>query len=304
MTVRPFETTGQAGRHDNAGTGWRRCAAVVAVVARRRSGAIGLCLVGGHLLLAFAGGHLAPHDPLAQESTAVLQPPSAAHPFGTDHLGRDVLSRTLAGGSVAMAVTGIAALLAALWGGAMGIFAAMRGGLVDEAIMRFVDAVGALPYLLFLLLLAAFVAGSDLALIPALVLFYGVAVIRVTRAATLAVYSADFVQAAIVRGQSTWSILGREILPNVLDVILVDSALRWSWMLLSFSALSFLGFGVAPPTPDWGLMIADSRHVLATAPWATLWPCAALASFIIGVNLLVDTIGKALGVDRVAGQGQ
>ena len=275
--------------------------AVAAAVWRRRSGAIGIVLVAVHALMALAGGHLAPHDPLAQSPLEVLHGPSADHPFGTDHLGRDVLSRTIVGGQVAMAVTGIAAFLAMAWGGATGIFAAMRGGVVDEAIMRLVDAVGALPYLLFLLLLAAFVEGSDMALIPAMAVFYGVGIIRVTRAATLSVYSSDFVQAAIVRGETTWTILRREILPNVFDVILVDGALRWSWMLLSFSALSFLGFGVAPPTPDWGLMIADTRHVLAIAPWATLWPCVALATFIVGFNLLVDTIGKMVGVDRIGG---
>ena len=278
----------------------RPARALVKAVWRRPSGAIGMALVALHLLLALAGGSLVPHDPLAQDSYAVLAAPSLNHPFGTDHLGRDVLSRTVVGGQVAMAVTGIAAVLAMLWGGATGILAAMRGGLVDEAIMRLVDAVGALPYLLFLLLLAAFVAGSDLALIPAMVVFYGVGIIRVTRAAALSVYASDFVQAAIARGEGTGRILRREILPNVFDVILVDGALRWSWMLLSFSALSFLGFGVAPPTPDWGLMIADTRHVLAIAPWATLWPCVALASFIIGFNLLIDTVGKVAGVDRLS----
>ncbi|MBO6638534.1 MAG: ABC transporter permease [Roseitalea sp.] len=270
------------------------------VIWRRPSGAIGLCICAVHALLALLGGFIVPYDPLAQDPTAVLAAPSFAHPFGTDHLGRDVLSRTIVGGQTAMAVTGIAAILAVLWGGSVGILAAMRGGLADEAIMRLVDAVGALPYLLFLLLLAAFVGDSVVALIPALALFYGVAIVRVTRAAALSVYSTDFVQAAIVRGEPVGRVLRQEILPNVLDVILVDGALRWSWMILGFSALSFLGFGVAPPTPDWGLMIAETRHVLAIAPWAALWPCVALATFIVGFNLLIDTAGKLIGVDHEA----
>ncbi|WFU51746.1 ABC transporter permease [Sinorhizobium terangae] len=262
------------------------------------SGSLGVTLVGVHLLAAFFGGLLASHDPIRQDSTQILTAPGFDHIFGTDQMGRDVFSRTLVGGRIAMAMTGVSAILAVGWGAVAGIAAAMRGGIVDAVLMRLVEAVGALPYLLFLLLLASISSAGVYALIPALALFYGTAVVRVARAATHAVVSSDFVAAARVRGETSRQILLREILPNVLDVIVVDGALRWSSMLLGFSSLSFLGFGVSPPTPDWGLMVSDARNVLSVAPWAALCPCVALASLILGFNFLADAVAKSIGIDR------
>jgi peptide/nickel transport system permease protein len=118
------------------------------------------------------------------------------------------------------------------------------------------------------------------------------------RAATHDVVALDFVTAARARGEARSTIVRRELLPNVLDVLLVEGAMRWSWMLLAFSSLSFLGFGVAPPTPDWGLMISDARSFMSFAPWAALAPVAALSSLIIGINLSADALAKALGIDR------
>ena len=129
-------------------------------------------------------------------------------------------------------------------------------------------------------------------LIPVLVFFYGIPVIRMARAATKDVVALDFVTAARARGESRLTIVKKELFPNVLDVLLVEGAMRWSWMLLAFSSLSFLGFGVAPPTPDWGLMISDSRGYLAIAPWTALAPVAALSSPIIGINLSADALAK------------
>lgn len=282
----------------------RKVSRVLRAVLARPSGAIGLGIVAVNLALLLIAPALPLHDPLVQDAGAVLAPPSWSHPFGTDHLGRDVLARTLHGGRAALVITGLAAILAVLWGAAAGIFAALRGGLLDEAIVRFVEAVSALPYLLFLLLLAGFSTAGDVALVPALALFYGTGVVRVARAAASSVVSADYVVAARVRGEPSWAVLRREVLPNVSDVVVVDGALRWSAMLLGFSSLSFLGFGVAPPTPDWGLMIAETRHILAVAPWAALWPCAALAVTIIGLNLSADAFAKAAGLDRLAGPGR
>jgi peptide/nickel transport system permease protein len=112
------------------------------------------------------------------------------------------------------------------------------------------------------------------------------------------VVARDFVLAARARGHGRLAIIRRELLPNVLDALMVEGAMRWSWMLLAFSSLSFLGFGVSPPTPDWGLMVADSRTFLAIAPWSGLYPIVALSSLIIGINLTADALAKTLGVDR------
>jgi len=175
------------------------------------------------------------------------------------------------------------------------------GGVVDEIVLRLVDAMLALPQLLLLLLIAALFGSKPVVLILALGFLYGVAVIRIARATTLDFVTRDFVLAAYAMGARRGTIIMRELLPNVLDILLVEGALRWSWMLLSFSALSFLGFGVTPPTPDWGLMIANSRDILALAPWATFFPIGAISTLIIGVNLLAGAIAKAIGLDRGGG---
>ncbi|MGA1052592.1 MAG: ROK family protein [Ilumatobacteraceae bacterium] len=135
-------------------------------------------------------------------------------------------------------------------------------------------------------------------LIPTLAFFYGIPVIRIARAATHDVVARDFVSAARARGHGRMSIIRRELLPNVLDTLMVEGAMRWSWMLLAFSSLSFLGFGVSPPTPDWGLMIADARGFMSFAPLGVLGPVIALSSLIIGINLTADALAKALGIDR------
>jgi peptide/nickel transport system permease protein len=288
----PAERTACAGARGNRSL-WRLLRKIISTPA----GLIGLGFVLFHMGLALAGPWIAPHDAVMQDPGAILAAPSVAHPFGTDLLGRDVLSRTILGGRVAIIVTALSALLAIVGGATAGITSAMCGGIVDTVMMRFVEAIGALPYLLFLLLLASFFPGKAYALIPALAVFYGTATVRVSRAAALGVVSSDFVAAARIRGERSLTILFREILPNVLDVILVDGAMRWAAMLLSFSSLSFLGFGVAPPTPDWGMMISDARNVMAIAPWATLWPCVALATLILGLVFLADAAGKAIGYE-------
>ncbi len=244
---------------------------------------------------------LVPYDPTALNSTAVLAPPSGDHFFGTDHLGRDVFSRTLMGGRVALLITLAGIVLAITWGGLLGIIFGVMGGWPDETGMRLVDAMLAIPELLFLLLIAAMIGTASHILALAVGFLYGIGVIRIARAATQDLVAQDFVLAARARGERRRTIVLRELLPNVIDVLLVEGALRWSWMLLSFSALSFLGFGVAPPTPDWGLMIAQNRVTFGLAPWATLFPIAALSSLIVGVNLFVHALASAVGLDRVDG---
>jgi peptide/nickel transport system permease protein len=228
----------------------------------------------------------------------MLTAPDAAHWFGTDHLGRDVFSRTVLGGREALLVTLVATPLAVLWGGLLGIYLGLVGGRLDDVLMRLVDAFLSLPWILKMLLLIVTFGTGLAVLIPTLAFFYGIPVIRVARAAAHNVVARDFVLAARARGHTPGAIIRRELLPNVLDALMVEGAMRWSWMLLAFSSLSFLGFGVSPPTPDWGLMIADARSYLPIAPWAGLFPIVALSSLIIGINLAADALAKAVGVDR------
>lgn len=267
-------------------------------VVSKPSGAIGLGLTLFHLTLALLAPWIAPFDPTAQNADTILLAPNATHLMGTDTLGRDVFSRVVYGGRLAIAVTFTAALIATLWGGFAGIFFGTIGGRVDEYSMRIVDAFLSMPWLLFLLLIISIGGAGPLTIIPTLGFFYGVAILRVVRGAAMQVAARDFVTAAKARGEALWPILSREVFPNLSDILLVEGAMRWSWMLLAFSSLSFLGFGATPPTPDWGLMVAQERGLLSTAPWGVFWPCVALSSLIIGINLLADAVGKALGLDR------
>lgn len=267
-------------------------------IAARPSGLVGLILLAAHLALALAGGLIAPIDPSIQDSDAILTGASWAHWLGTDDLGRDILSRTILGGRPALIVTVLGTALAVAIGGTLGIFLGYVGGRIDAVAMRFVDAFLAIPWLLILLVVVAILGNSSLVMIVTLGCLYSVAIIRVMRGATLDVVAQDYITAAHIRAERLPTILSREILPNVLDVALVEGAMRWSWMILTFSGLSFLGFGVAPPTPDWGLMVADSRNYLQITLWPVLPPMIALSSLTLGLNLTADALAKALGVDR------
>jgi peptide/nickel transport system permease protein len=265
---------------------------------RSPSGMVGLFIVAFHLIIALISPYVVPYDPAEFNTAAIRAAPSAEHLFGTDKLGRDIFTRTLMGGRIALMVTIVATVLAVLWGGLVGITVGYLGGWADQIVMRLVDAVLAVPRLLVLLLLASLFGTGPEVLIPMLALLSGVAVIRIARAATFDFVARDFILAAYAIGAPKRRIILRELLPNVMDILLVEGALRWSWMLLTFSALSFLGFGVTPPTPDWGLMIANSRDVLMLAPWATFFPILAISTLIVGANLLAGALAKAIGLDR------
>ena len=276
----------------------RKLFGILRDIAARPSGKIGLVMVTAHLVLALIGPWVVPYDFTEMNAALMLSGLTGDHWLGTDHLGRDTLTRTVLGGREAILVTGTATPLAVLWGGLVGVFFGLAGGRLDEVLMRIVDAFLSLPWILkMLVLIVTFGTGIEV-LIPTLAFFYGIPVIRIARAATHDVVARDFVQAARARGHRHLAIIWRELLPNVRDALLVEGAMRWSWMLLAFSSLSFLGFGVSPPTPDWGLMIADARGFMSFSPLGVLAPMIGLSSLIIGINLTADALAKALGVDR------
>ena len=279
-------------------TALSRLGGVLSDVVSRPSGAIGLFLVVFHIVLALTSPYLVPFDYKEMNASFMLSGPTSTYWLGADHLGRDVLSRTLLGGREALLVTAIATPIAVMWGGFVGILLGLVGGRIDEVLMRIVDAFLSLPWILKMLVLIVTFGTGMLVLIPTLAFFYGIPVIRIARAATHDVVARDFVSAARARGHKRMTIIRRELLPNVLDTLMVEGAMRWSWMLLAFSSLSFLGFGVSPPTPDWGLMIADARGFMSFAPVGVIAPVVALSSLIIGINLTADSLAKALGIDR------
>ena len=271
---------------------------ILKTMASKPSGLIGLTILIFHVVLAITSPLYVPHDYKAIDPSLMLNPPSSEFWFGTDSLGRDVFTRTILGGRTALTVTFFGSLIALLWGGALGIFCGLVGGKTDDIVMRIIDAFLSIPWILAMLLIVSLLGTTTLVLIPALGFFYGKGIVRVARAATHDVIAKDFIVSAKARGHSNFSIIWHEILPNVRDAILVEGAMRWSWMLLGFSSLSFLGFGVSPPTPDWGLMISNARGLMSFAYWAVLAPIFGLSTLIIGINLTADAFAKALGIDR------
>ena len=271
---------------------------VIKTMASKPSGLIGLIILTFHVILAITSPLYVPYDYKAIDPSLMLTPPSSEFWFGTDSLGRDVFTRTILGGRTALTVTFFGSLIALLWGGSLGIFCGLVGGKIDDVVMRIIDAFLSIPWILAMLLIVSLLGTTTLVLIPALGFFYGKGIVRVARAATHDVIAKDFIVSARARGHSNMSIIWNEILPNVRDAIMVEGAMRWSWMLLGFSSLSFLGFGVSPPTPDWGLMISNARGLMSFAYWAVLAPIFGLSSLIIGINLTADAFAKALGIDR------
>ena len=209
--------------------------AVLSAMASRPSGLVGLILVAFHIALAIVSPAIAPYDFRELSAQIILNEPSSEHWFGTDNLGRDVFTRTMLGGRQALLVTTISTILAIIWGGLLGVLLGLVGGRLDELLMRLVDAFLCLPWILVLLLIVVMVGSGPAVLIPTMGFFYGIPVIRMTRAATHDVVVLDFVTAARARGEARSTIVRRELLPNVLDVLLVEGAMRWSWMLLAFS---------------------------------------------------------------------
>jgi peptide/nickel transport system permease protein len=265
---------------------------------RSKQGMVGLTIVVVHLIIAFTAPLIAPYSPTDIDASRRLEAPSEDHLFGTDTFGRDILSRVLYGGQVALLVSFAAAVVAVTWGGLLGILLGFLGGRVDEVVMRVIDALLAIPSLLLILLVVLALGSGFSVLVLTLGYTYGLTVVRVARGATLAIVARDFITAARARGERSRTIVLRELMPNVLDVLLVEFAMRSSWMLLAIASLSFLGFGISPPTPDWGRMVFENAVLLAVAPWGTFFPVIAISSMVIGINLASDSLSKAVGLER------
>lgn len=266
--------------------------------ASSKTASIGLGLVALHILVAALAALLTPYSPTANDPASALLGPGPEHWAGTDALGRDVLTRVLYGGRYALAVSLTATACAVALGTVAGCAVALKGGRLDGAVMRVLDAVLSVPTILALLVIVAVLGAGPVVIVLAVTVLYAPQVVRVVRAAALGVAPLDYVTAARARGERTLSILVREVLPNIADVVAVEFAMRASWVVLLISSLSFLGFGANPPAPDWGLMVAENRTAMVVVPAATLAPIAALATLVLGLNLAADGLSKAWGVDR------
>ena len=264
------------------------------VLLRTPQGAIGILLVVLSILVALFGPHLSPYDPERIASHARFETPSLEHFLGTDHFGRDILSRLLTGARSTILLSILATLIGTVFGSAIGTSTAFFGGRIDEAIMRTVDAVMAIPLLIVAMLIADLLGRNTVNTLLAI----GIALIpgmtRITRSIALSVRNQEFVQAAIARGEPRSYIIFREMYPNVLAPVIIETTIRISFAIMLFATLSYLGLGPQPPAAEWGLMAAEARRYLHLSVWMILWPSVAIAVVAIGFNLLGDGLRDAV----------
>ncbi len=263
-------------------------------IRRQPSAIAGLLIVGAYLVMAVCAPFLATHDPVLQDFSVALQPPNGEHWLGTDSFGQDVYSRVLYGARLALWIGFASVSLGLLGGMSIGLIAGLVGGPIEWALMRLVDSILAFPEII---LAMAFIAVLGLG-VENLIYALGVSFIgpfaRIVRSDVLQVKALPFIEAAQLMGVSSWRIILRHLLPNVMSSLLVQAGIRISTAILLASGLSFFGIGVVPPTPDWGLIIAEGRGFITMAPWISGFPGAALAILLIGLTLLGDGLRNAL----------
>jgi peptide/nickel transport system permease protein len=260
---------------------------------------IGVALVLGHFLLACVGPYLVPFGPTQMGAGGPLSPASMAHPFGTDQLGRDVWSRAVHGARLVLALSLSGTALGFVLGGALGLVSGYRGGLFDAIAMRLCEALISIPVLVLALLLVALAGigstGAAALIVTVIGFVYAPRVARIARAAAMETAQREFVAAARLRGDGAVRVALREILPNVSGTLLVEFALRAAYAPVLVASLGFLGFGLKPPTPEWGLMIAENRGLIFIAPATVLGPGLLLATLVVGINLLTEGIARVIG---------
>ena len=256
---------------------------------------VGAAIILFWVVCAIFGKSFAPYNPLAQNLLANNAGPSGAHWFGTDQLGRDVLSRVIVGARVILIVTPLATILGTVLGTALGLVMGYFGGATDLIVGRLIEAVLALPFVIIAFLFVVAVGSSTGALIVIIGFVFTQLIARTVRAAVLAERHLDYLSSARLLGESRTRIMFGEILPNIMPTILVEFTVRLGYAVFAVATLSFLGFGVQPPTPDWGSDIAANYSgLLAGYWWQVLFPALAIASLVTAVNLITDSIEQVL----------
>ena len=275
---------------------------------RRHPGALVGAVVLIILIICTTMVPLSPYDPEVSDLASKLEPPSWEHPFGTDALGRDMMTRVFYGGRISLFVGLIVVLITLVIGVPVGAIAGYFGGWVDNLLMRIIDAMLALPSLLILILLGAILREIDLPFVErnnvlSLAIVIGLlswmTVARLVRAIFLTVREMEYVQAARSLGASNFRIMAREILPNGLGPIIVEATLEIGWAIMEESGLSFLGFGIRPPTPSWGNLLSNAQEHLTQHPWLAIFPGIMIFLAIISVNYIGDGLRDALDPYKV-----
>jgi peptide/nickel transport system permease protein len=261
---------------------------------RTPQGAIGCTLIALLAVACLFGPWIAPHDPEAIDFLGRFRPIGLQNWLGADQLGRDVFSRLMVGARSTIPMALAATLAGTAVGAVIGTASAHLGGRLDEAIMRTIDAVMAVPGLLLALLLVGTLGNGSGNAVIAIAVAFAPGMARVTRSVALNVRNQDYVKAAIARGEGGGWIVFREMLPNVMAPVVIEATIRVAFAVMLFATLSFLGLGAQPPAPEWGLMVAEARQYVHQAPWVLIAPSLAIALTAIAFNLVGDGLRDAL----------
>ena len=266
---------------------WRR-------LLKRPAALVGTVIFCFFLFLAVFGPWIAPYDYEKQSAELRLATPTLSHPFGADQFGRDILSRIIVGTRNIFLLGGFGTAVAVVIGTAIGLFSGYIGGSTDEVVMRLLDVLLSFPSLLLALVLLSTVGPSNINIVLVVAILYIPMVARVVRSMVLDLKNKEFVEAARVRGETRSYVLFREILPNSLPPLLVEASMRFSYSIFLVASLGFLGLGVQPPSPDWGLQINQARAFFAIAPWVLLFPAITIAVLVIATNLMSDGLRQVM----------
>jgi peptide/nickel transport system permease protein len=262
---------------------------------RSTTGVVGLVLLAAIVGIALVGPLFAPYAP-DRPIGVPLTGPGDGTPFGTDFLGRDVLSRALWGGRSVLGLAGLATLLAYAGGITVGLVAGYSRSLLDPILMRGADVLLSFPALLFLLVLVTGAGTSKKVLVLGVAIVQMPLVARIVRTATLEQSVRGFVEAAVARGERTTAILRREILPNIVGALMADVGLRFTYAIILVASVNFLGLGLQPPDADWALIISENRSGLTLNPWVILVPATLISVLTISVSLVGDAVARSLGI--------
>ena len=263
---------------------------------------VGFAIVMFWVVVAIFAPLFTPYTPLEQDWKAPNQGPSAAHILGTDELGRDLWSRLIYGARVVLVLMPITenfwipggtaiwgVIVALVVGATLGLLGGYYGGWIDEIIMRLLDAMMAVPIILLYMIIMAALGASAINVVIAITIVGTPGIARLVRSLTLDIRTREYIRAAETRGENPWHIMFFEILPNARGPIIIDAMLRVGYAIFAMGTLGFLGLGIPPPSPDWGSMVAKGREFILTgSPYAALWPSVAIASLVVGLNLLAD----------------
>jgi peptide/nickel transport system permease protein len=274
---------------------WRRAARHLV---KRRTAIIGLGVMIFFIALAALAPLVSPYDPMATNWAAVRKAPSLLHPFGTDEIGRDVLARIIWGARSSLAAGLVSVSLALTAGVPIGLVSGYMGGFVDGLLMRMIDAMLAIPFLILAIALAAFLGPSLTNAMIAIGVSQTPVFARLTRGQVLAVKHEEYIEAARAIGNPHYRIVLRHILPNIIPPLLVQATLAAAAAIIAEAALSFLGLGEQPPDPSWGSMLNTAKNFLSQAPWMAVWPGMAIFALVLSLNLFGDGLRDALDPRR------